>query len=412
MSSQFSSKISSSLINNKKLSLEALRVFELKEIASGLNIKGRSIMRKEKLVDAILSNWIKEQENIHNSGLEIPVFKREKTIHICRALTIQGENLVKCQNKSDKQHCPDHEHRYRLEKPDDCPVCMDSISNKTETPLECGHWIHKQCLIPTNLHICPVCRQSMKPHEVEFIFGENHQQHNQYSHNYYQSFDNESLFSQQIIIQGSNGGNVMNIGDYNNQEHFFNEVESEYLFEDENHNGLEFYNDFDDFDEHEDNFYNEQRIQQENEEIPNLIHVDDEEGEIQNPFIQNNAFSNMSNELIEMIIQEIEIRPRFNPYVTLPNNISEIPNSLRRNFIDFIDRVIYNFGLYNNFNIDEIMKNEIREHLFSIENDYNLLKIHFNLTFVPHMDVDFLMRIQTLINNRIREVHDNLTFNF
>jgi hypothetical protein len=411
MSSQFSSKISS-LINNKKLSLESLRVFELKEIASSLNIKGRSIMRKEKLVDAILSNWIKEQENVHNSGLEIPVLRREKTLHICNGLTIQGKNLVKCQNKSDNQHCPDHEHRYRFEKPDDCPVCMDSISNKTETPLECGHWIHKNCLIPTNLHICPVCRQGMKQHEVNFIFGENHQQHNQYSHGYYQPFVNESLFSQQII-QGANASRVIQIEDFNNQEHFFNDFQSEYLFEDENHNGLEFHNDSDDFDEHEDNFYhNEQRIQQENEEIPNLIHVDDEVvDEIQNPFVEN-AFSNMSNELIEMIIQEIEIRPRFNPYVTLPNNMSEIPNSLRRNFIDFVDRVIHNFGLYNNFNIDEIMKNEIREHLFSIENDHNLLKIHFNLTFVPRMDVEFLIRIQTLINNRLREIHDNLTFNF
>ena len=398
MSSQFSSKISSSLINNKKLSLEALRVFELKEIATGLNIKGRSIMRKQDLVDAILSNWIKEQENIHNSGLEIPV-RLEKTLHICRGLTIQGKNLVNCQNKSDKQHCHEHEHRYRFEKPDDCPVCMDSISSKTETPLECGHWVHKQCLVPTNLHICPVCRQGMKQHEVNFIFGENHQQHNQYSHGYYQPFADESLFSLQVIFQGANGSRVIQIEDYNNQEHFFNEVQSEYLFEDENHNGLEFHNDFD---EHEDNFYhNEQRIiQQENEEV-----------EVQNPFVEN-SFSNMPYHFIEWIVQEIETRPRNNPYVTLPNDMSEIPNNLRRNFIDFVDRLIHNFGDFNNFIIDEIMTDEIRAQLFEIEADRNLLGIYFNLTFVPHINVDFLMRIQTLVNNRIREVHDILTFNF
>jgi hypothetical protein len=409
MSSQFSSKISSSLINNKKLSLEALRVFELKEIATGLNIKGRSIMRKQDLVDAILSNLFKEQENIHNSGLEIPVLRREKTLHICRGLTIQAENLVKCQNKSDKQHCPDHEHRYRFEKPDDCPVCMDIISSKTETPLECGHWVHKKCLVPTNIHICPVCRQGMKQHEVNFIFGENHQQHNQYSHGYYQPFADESLFSQQVIFQGENGSRVIQIEDYNNQEHFFNEVQSEYLFEDENHNGLEFHNDFD---EHEDNFYHDERILQQENEIPNSIHVDDEEvDEVQNSFVEN-SFSNMPHHFIEWIVQEIETRPRSNPYVTLPNDMSEIPNNLRRNFIDFVDRVIHNFGLYNNFNIDEILTDEIRAQLFETETDRKLLGIHFNLTFVPHMDVDFLMRIQTLVNNRIREVHDNLTFNF
>lgn len=406
MSSQFSSNIiSSSVINQKKQYYESLRVFELKEIASGLNIKGRSIMRKQQLVDSILSNWINEQEKINEPGLEFPVLRREKTLYICRGLTIQGENLLKCRNKSDKHHCVDHEHRYRLEKPDDCPVCMDTISNETETPLECGHWIHKQCLIPTNLHICPVCRQLMKPHEITFIFGENHQQHNQYSHNYYQPFDNQSLFSQQII-QGENG-HAVSIEDFNNQEHYFNEVQSEYLFEDENHNGLEFHNDFE---EGEDNFFHDQQIQE--NEIPNLVHVDDEQPgyEVQNLFVEN-SFSNMPHQFIEWIVQEIETRPRNNPYVSLPNDMSEIPNNLRRNFIDSVDRVIHNFGDFNNFIIDEIMTDEIRAQLFEIEADRNLLGIHFNMTFAPHMDVNFLMRIQTLINDRIREVHDSLTFN-
>lgn len=400
-----SSQITSIQIERKREYYHQMTIRELKQIASECNIRGRSKMVKYELVNALVDNWVNTCQQ-----LCIPVLRREKTLYICRGLTIQGENLVKCQNKSDKQHCPDHEHRYRFEKPDDCPVCMDTISIKTETPLECGHWIHKNCLSPTNLHICPVCRQTMKPHEVTYIFGENHQQRNQYSQNYYQPFANESLFSQ-IIIQNSNGDRVIDIySDYNNQEHFFNEVQSEYLFEDENHNGLEFHNDFD---EHEDNFYHDEQIlSQENEEIPSLIHVDNEEQQSDDRQEIENAFTNMSNELIEMIIHEIEIRPRFNPYVTLPNVISEIPDTLRENFINFVSRTIHNFGVYNNFNIDEIMIDEIRAQLFSSENDHNLLKIYFNLTFIPHMEVNFLMRIQTLIHDRILTIHDSLTFNF
>ena len=288
-----------------------------------------------------------------------------------------NSTLVQCCKKTSNEFCENHAHRYRFEKPE-CPICFDEISSETETPLECGHWIHKQCLNPTNLHICPVCRQSMKQHEVDFIFGKNHQQHNQYSQNYYIPFDSESLFSQQFIQ--TNRVNF-NIEDYNNQEHFFNEVESEYL-EDENHNGLEF-NDF---------------------EQDNLG--------LQNSFLENNYFSNMSEQAIEWIVEEIETRPRNNPYVTLPNDMSEIPNNLRTNFIQFVDRVIHDFGVFNNFNIDEIMLDEIREQLFAIEADRNLLRIHFNMTFVPHMNINILMRIQTLVNNTIRIVHDNLTFNF
>ena len=394
MSSQFSSNIiSPSQISNKKQSLDSLRVHELKDMASEMNIKGRSIMRKQQLIDAIMSQWTNEQEKIHESCLEIPVLSVEKTLHICHGLTIEGDNLVKCQNKSDKQFCPDHQHRYRLDKPDDCPICMDTISIVTEAPLECGHWIHKECLIPTNKHICPVCRQSMKPHEIIFVFGEI-QQYNQY-----QPFIHESLLSRHII-QGEN----IDIGDFNNQEHFFQD-QSEYLFEDENHNGLEFHNDFDEqpgaeqFNEHQDNLFDEeQQINQQVNEVENQI--------------SENAFSNMTNEILELIIQEIETRPRFNPYVTLTNNMTEIPNYLRNSFIQFVNRVINSFALFNNFIIDDLMNEEITSQLFAIDNNHNLLRIYFNMTFSPYIEVDFLIRIETLVNDRIREIHDQLTFNF
>jgi hypothetical protein len=154
---------------------------ELKKMVSELQIPGRSFLRrKDQLVDAIMIEP-----------------------KLCSALCISGASLTKCNEHSNNQYCSKHEERYRLEKPDDCPVCMDSISSETETPLECGHWIHKSCLVPTNLHICPLCRQNMKSHEAEYVFGSNHQQRNNYARNYYMPFsvsNNNDNFQDDRIV--------------------------------------------------------------------------------------------------------------------------------------------------------------------------------------------------------------------
>ena len=97
----------------------------------------------------------------------------------CKALEYISE-LEKCQNICIGNYCETHKYKYRLEKPDECPICMDVISETTEIPLECGHWFHKECLKPTNLHICPMCRYSINDKEVEYIFGKNHVEENVY----------------------------------------------------------------------------------------------------------------------------------------------------------------------------------------------------------------------------------------
>lgn len=97
----------------------------------------------------------------------------------CKALQYISE-LEKCMNVCSDDYCDIHKYKYRLEKPDECPICMDEISETLEIPLECGHWFHKECLKPTNLHICPICRYSIDDKEIEYIFGENHIEENVY----------------------------------------------------------------------------------------------------------------------------------------------------------------------------------------------------------------------------------------
>jgi len=91
----------------------------------------------------------------------------------CRGLEIQQDQLVPCSNQCRNKYCEDHEEKYSLEKPEDCAICMEHVYEQTETPLECGHWFHKQCLVKTNKYNCPMCRQSMYPYEIDYIFGSN-----------------------------------------------------------------------------------------------------------------------------------------------------------------------------------------------------------------------------------------------
>jgi hypothetical protein len=129
----------------------------------------------------------------------------------CSGMNIVNDHLKRCTNISNKKYCDTHEERYHYEKPEDCPVCMDTISEETEIPLMCGHWIHKKCLIPTNIHICPVCRQKMQQDEVNYIFGAHHQERNIYAQNYEIPFD-----PQQIIIQNNAGIFLRNLNQINN----------------------------------------------------------------------------------------------------------------------------------------------------------------------------------------------------
>ena len=106
---------------------------------------------------------------------------------ICNAFEILNNVLVRCNQNINGQFCNKHSHKHRLEKPDECPVCFDEISSETETPLECGHWIHRVCIQQTNLHKCSLCNQKMTQDEINYIFGEGHIEQNNFN-------DGESIF--------------------------------------------------------------------------------------------------------------------------------------------------------------------------------------------------------------------------
>lgn len=89
-------------------------------------------------------------EIIHRNGL-------------CCAKTKKGSE---CKNKvykgkDVKLFCKRHIKQYSLEKPSDCPVCMEPLT-KNDHPIKCGHWIHNDCLMKCKADTCPMCRTSIK----------------------------------------------------------------------------------------------------------------------------------------------------------------------------------------------------------------------------------------------------------
>lgn len=134
-------------------------------------------------------------------------------------------NLTKCNSVCSGEYCDTHKHKYRLEKPDDCPICIDEISNTTEIPLECGHWIHKECLKPTNIHKCPVCRQEMKKDEIDYIFGPNHIERNRYADDY-------GIFMNNLVLNNINinVGNFIPNDQQNQQNNQSNESNIQFLY--------------------------------------------------------------------------------------------------------------------------------------------------------------------------------------
>lgn len=81
------------------------------------------------------------------------------------------DNGERCKKKTKSSTCHLHSGAWRFPKPDTCPVCFCSI-HQTRRPLQCGHWIHRTCVIKSGKAECPICRHeltdlSIKQHNVD-----------------------------------------------------------------------------------------------------------------------------------------------------------------------------------------------------------------------------------------------------
>lgn len=75
---------------------------------------------------------------------------------ICKGVKIDGSNCTRV--VTDGEYCHQHnDQKYRELKPNDCIICCESLSNEKKS-LDCGHWIHRECVIRSGKPECPVCR--------------------------------------------------------------------------------------------------------------------------------------------------------------------------------------------------------------------------------------------------------------
>lgn len=82
----------------------------------------------------------------------------------CHAITIKNQS---CKNRSQKskQYCHIHQNQYKLEKPEQCSICTESLTEK-DKPQKCGHYFHNDCIKTWfqqhPLGKCPICRKILK----------------------------------------------------------------------------------------------------------------------------------------------------------------------------------------------------------------------------------------------------------
>lgn len=60
-----------------------------------------------------------------------------------------------------KKLCPLHQKQYALEKPEECPVCLEEFK-KEEEPWPCGHYVHRTCITQSLKAECPMCRTKLR----------------------------------------------------------------------------------------------------------------------------------------------------------------------------------------------------------------------------------------------------------
>ena len=77
--------------------------------------------------------------------------------------------IPSCKNvgKGTYTFCNKHSNIYKFEKPDECPICMETLEEEKyplrgEVEGKCGHWVHHSCVISSGKQECPICREKIK----------------------------------------------------------------------------------------------------------------------------------------------------------------------------------------------------------------------------------------------------------
>ena len=82
------------------------------------------------------------------------------TTTICKGITLSGVPCNRRIKETGKTLCHQHKVIFRQAKPEECIICYESLANQKRS-LDCGHWIHKQCIIKSAKAECTICRKKL-----------------------------------------------------------------------------------------------------------------------------------------------------------------------------------------------------------------------------------------------------------
>lgn len=156
-----------------------MKLTELKEMAKNMKINKWYKMNKEPLIEAIIeqlkmnttkSMICSDTQSTNKPESQTIKFKHQDNM-CCGNNMIEKSNkfvLEQCSNVTNNKYCDKHSHKYRFTKPDECAVCFESFDERKDIPLNCGHWIHKHCLLLSRSSKCPCCRTELTDEEMKY----------------------------------------------------------------------------------------------------------------------------------------------------------------------------------------------------------------------------------------------------
>lgn len=88
----------------------------------------------------------------------------------CKGYYIICDTTTPCFVETKQDYCEQHKPRYRFDKPDECPICYEEMG-EIPIPLECGHWVHRECMTKSMKPICPICRKTIHIEDILYFMG-------------------------------------------------------------------------------------------------------------------------------------------------------------------------------------------------------------------------------------------------
>ncbi len=297
--------------------------------------------------------------------------------NICNALCIFFQKLVKCNKSTGNTFCDDHMIKYKNK--DNCPICFETVDGTNEIPLNCGHWFHKECLKPTNIHKCPLCKKNIDETEIKYIFGENHIERNNYN-------DGRSIYyNYQEIDENA-------YAEFGHGEFLDDDIDSDYDTDSDDESDERF-NEFDE--DTRINLLDWNDIDLPMEEIHTRINRISEEG-----------WEQIANEIARNC-EESEIFTD-NTILSYTNLLINDDNDYKNKSTEFINEFI-NFSLSINNNINEnnilefywcnrtIMASYMKFVTYNLSSFGRMMRIMYNLNNINSPHIDVISQIKNLI---------------